>query len=308
MATTGGVAPERAQAGEVGRPIDPQHHVRTGRLRSIRLRLLLPIVVATAGLVVLGAVQTQFAVRTSLDARRAQVMASTATATVRLTHRLEQEIAETDALRARGGTSGMPLVTQDQAQTDLAAGGFRTAAASARDEAPALRPVLDAAEAQLARLSGIRDAVGTLKAGELSGSRYALFAGTATYSAKAPLTVSPIAFQFAHRLPRPAWHAGQYPQNSDGSTATRSPPRHSPGTPSPSATTRPANSWPGMIGYGVGGNSPSAMCRSVPQMPHAPTCTTSSPCAGAGSATSVTFSSPGFSHTTARIMPPRGPR
>ena len=29
MATTGGVAPERAQAGEVGRPIDPQHHVRT---------------------------------------------------------------------------------------------------------------------------------------------------------------------------------------------------------------------------------------------------------------------------------------
>ena len=76
----------------------------------------------------------------------------------------------------------------------------------------------------------------------LSGSRYALFAGTATYSAKAPLTVSPIAFQFAHRLPRPAWHAGQWPQNSDGSTATRSPPRHAPGTPSPSATTRPANS------------------------------------------------------------------
>src|SRR6266516_2794228 len=59
-----------------------------------------------------------------------------------------------------------------------------------------------------------------------------------------------------------------------------------------------------MIGYGVGGNSPSAMCRSVPQMPHAPTCTTSSPCPGTGSATSVTFSSPGFSHTTARIMPP----
>src|SRR5947207_309831 len=180
MATTGGVAPERTSAGAAGAAHSQLHpspevagHVRTGRLRSIRLRLLLPIIVATAGLIVLGVVQTQFAVRTSLDARRAQVMASTATATVRLTHRLEQEIAETDALRARGGTSGMPLVTAAQAQTELAANAFRTAAAAARDEAPALRPVLDSAEAELAQLQGIRDAVGTLKTGELSGSRYA---------------------------------------------------------------------------------------------------------------------------------------
>src|SRR2546421_9250125 len=172
MATTGGVAPERAQAGEVGRPIDPQHHVRTGRLRSIRLRLLLPIVVATAGLVVLGVVQTQFAVRTSLDARRAQVMASTATATVRLTHRLGQEVAETDALRARGGTSGLPLVTAAQAQTDLAAIRFRQAAADARSVAPALRGVLGATEGELTKLNGVRDAVGTLKTGQLSGGRY----------------------------------------------------------------------------------------------------------------------------------------
>jgi signal transduction histidine kinase len=178
MATTGGTAPERARAGEAGRLTQPHlsaevaGHVRTGRLRSIRLRLLLPIVVATAGLVVLGLVQTQFAVRTSLDARRAQVMASTATATARLTHRLEQEVAETDALRARGGTTGLPLVTSAQAQTDLAASRFRTVAADAREAAPALRAVLDAAESELAKLNGIRDAVGTLKAGQLSGDRY----------------------------------------------------------------------------------------------------------------------------------------
>src|SRR2546421_10877494 len=91
MATTGGVAPERAQAGEVGRPIDPQHHARTGRLRSIRLRLLLPIVVATAGLVVLGVVQTRFAVNTALDARRAQGMAGTGPPRVRPGCRSEQE-------------------------------------------------------------------------------------------------------------------------------------------------------------------------------------------------------------------------
>ena len=185
MATTGGVAPERTSAGAAGAAHSQLHpspevagHVRTGRLRSIRLRLLLPIIVATAGLIVLGVVQTQFAVRTSLDARRAQVMASTATATVRLTHRLEQEVAETDALRrARGGTA-MPLVSSAQAQTDLAAGGFRTAAAAARDEAPALHPVLDAAEAEVAKLGGIRDAVGTLKAGQLSGDRYADVTGS----------------------------------------------------------------------------------------------------------------------------------
>jgi len=183
MSTTGGVAPDRVTAGEVARPTDPPHlmhpspevagHVRTGRLRSIRLRLLLPIVVATAGLVVLGVVQTQFAVRTSLDARRAQVMASTATVTVRLAHRLEQEIAEEDALRARGGTAGQPLVSSAREQTNLAKDRFLTAARAARDAAPALRPVLDAAGAELDKLDGIRQAVGTLKAGQLSGDRYA---------------------------------------------------------------------------------------------------------------------------------------
>ena len=78
MATTGGVAPERTSAGAAGAAYSQLHpspevagHVRTGRLRSIRLRLLLPIIVATAGLIVLGVVQTQFAVRTSLDGRRA---------------------------------------------------------------------------------------------------------------------------------------------------------------------------------------------------------------------------------------------
>src|SRR5437763_11656523 len=173
MAPTGGVAPERTSAGAAGAAHSQLHpspevagHVRTGRLRSIRLRLLLPIVVATAGLVVLGLVQTQFAVRTSLDARRAQVMAGTATATVRLVHRLEQEIAEIDALRARGGSAGNQLVAAAEAQTDLAATRFHEAGGSARTIAPALRSVLDAAELELSRLPDIRAAVATLKAGQ----------------------------------------------------------------------------------------------------------------------------------------------
>src|SRR5256885_9104753 len=159
MSSTGGVAPERVPAGEAAAPpalghVSPEvaGHVRTGRLRSIRLRLLLPIVVATAGLVVLGAVQTQFAVRTSLDARRAQVMASTATATVRLVHRLEQEIAEIDALRARGGSAGTQPVAAARGRTDPASRRFRTAAPAAGDPAPALRTGLGAAAVQRSKL------------------------------------------------------------------------------------------------------------------------------------------------------------
>src|SRR5256885_11560332 len=168
MSMTGGAAPDRGPAGEAAPPALTQFspsvagHVRTGRLRSIRLRLLLPIVVATAGLVVLGVVQTQFAVRTSLDARRAQVMAGTATATVRLEHRLEQEIAEVDALRARGGSAGTQLVAAARGQTDPARRPVRPAAAAAGDAAPALREVPDAAHVELSKLAAVRDAVGPL--------------------------------------------------------------------------------------------------------------------------------------------------
>ncbi len=52
----------------------------------------------------------------------------------------------------------------------------------------------------------------------------------------------------------------------------------------PVATTTPANSCPGMIGSD-GANSPSRMCRSVPQIPQAATSTTTSRGPGAGSST-----------------------
>ena len=76
----------------------------------------------------------------------------------------------------------------------------------------------------------------------LSGSTYAFAAGTDTYSANPPSTVSPIAPQLRHRFPRPDLHASQCPQKSDGSTATRCPGRSSGGEPGPASTTSPANS------------------------------------------------------------------
>ncbi len=183
MVTTGGPATNQAAghgptAGPGSGAAQVAGHVRGGRLRSIRLRLLLPIAVATAGLVVLGVVQTQFAVGTALDARRAQAMAGTATATVQLGHQVEQEIAEVDGLRARGGDSGAPLVDAAMAQTDRLVVRYRAAAAAARTAAPALAPVLDAAEQQLRLLGAVREEIRYLRPGQLSGDRYAGLTGS----------------------------------------------------------------------------------------------------------------------------------
>src|SRR4051794_33817622 len=89
-------------------------------LRSVRTQLLAPIIVAVLGLAVLGAVQTRDAVSAANDADRAQILAGTATATARLVHELERELAETAALRSRGGKAGEVLVTAQRNRVDSA--------------------------------------------------------------------------------------------------------------------------------------------------------------------------------------------
>ncbi|MGC4895293.1 nitrate- and nitrite sensing domain-containing protein [Micromonospora sp. DT31] len=130
---------------------------RTGRLRSVRVQLLAPILVATAGLVVLGAVQTSSALDASADADRARVLAGTATATVRLVHELERELAETAALRQRGGTAGRPLVDAQRRRVDAAVDRYRSAGRDARRAAPNLTGVLDDANGRLNQMSPTRE-------------------------------------------------------------------------------------------------------------------------------------------------------
>ncbi|MFG2059508.1 nitrate- and nitrite sensing domain-containing protein [Micromonospora sp. NPDC048930] len=125
---------------------------RTERLWSVRTQLLTPILVATVGLVVLGAAQTDAALDASRDADRARVLAGTATATVRLVHELERELGETAALRQRGGTAGRPLVDAQRRRVDTAVDRYRSASADARRAAPDLRPVLNDADGQLEQL------------------------------------------------------------------------------------------------------------------------------------------------------------
>jgi signal transduction histidine kinase len=141
-------------------PVDPSipGHRRGGHgwLRSVRVQLLLPIVVATAGLVALGAVETRSATGAANDARRAQVLATTATATVRLVHEIEREAAETVALRQRDGRSGTILVAAQRRRTDAAIARYRTSAVRARDTATGLRLTLVPAETALGGLETAR--------------------------------------------------------------------------------------------------------------------------------------------------------
>ncbi|MDT4989894.1 MAG: hypothetical protein QOI74_3988, partial [Micromonosporaceae bacterium] len=133
---------------------------RRGRLRarlwSVRTQLLAPILVSMVGLGVLGTAQTTEAIANARDAARARAVATTATATVRLTHELERELAETVALRQRGGTSGEQLVVAQRRRADQALQRYRAARADAVRTAPALDVQLRAADRQLDRLVAAR--------------------------------------------------------------------------------------------------------------------------------------------------------
>ncbi|MFV2102590.1 nitrate- and nitrite sensing domain-containing protein [Micromonospora sp. LOL_024] len=128
----------------------------TGRLWSVRTQLLAPILVATTGLLVLGAIQTGNALAASTDAERARVLAGTATATVSLVHELERELGETAALRQRGGTSGRQLVDAQRRRVDEATERYRSASADARRTTPDLGRALDGVNEHLDQLDDAR--------------------------------------------------------------------------------------------------------------------------------------------------------
>ncbi|MEG3635608.1 sensor histidine kinase [Micromonospora palythoicola] len=128
----------------------------TGRLWSVRTQLLAPILIATAGLLVLGAIQTGDALAASTDAERARVLAGTATATVSLVHELERELGESAALRQRGGTSGRQLVDAQRRRVDEAGERYQSASSDARRAAPDLGRDLDGVTEHLDQLDEAR--------------------------------------------------------------------------------------------------------------------------------------------------------
>jgi hypothetical protein len=130
----------------------PRGAPRTSRLRSVRAQLLAPIIVATIGLAVLGTAQTSTATSAARDAQRARTLATTAIGSVRFVHELERELAETAALRQRGGTAGLPLVTAQRQRADDAAVAYKVDSGAALRVAPQLAGPIQAAEDTLNHL------------------------------------------------------------------------------------------------------------------------------------------------------------
>jgi signal transduction histidine kinase len=132
---------------------------------------MLPVVLATLGLVALGVAQTNAAVRAALEAQRGQSVATTALAALRLENLIEQEIAEGDRVRARSGQASALLTAATQ-QTDQAVTDFRRVAEDNRRLSPSLSGVLDVAEAQLGTLGTLREQVAKLDADESGSETY----------------------------------------------------------------------------------------------------------------------------------------
>lgn len=148
-------------------------------LRSVRAQLLAPIIVATAGLAVLGTLQTTAAATEAADAIRAQVLAVTATETVRLVHEVDREMAETAAQRLRNGKTGEQLVTAQRRRTDAAAARYRKASQSAVGRTPQLAETLHAANVALDALGAARATALTSNVASASSEKVYLNLSTA---------------------------------------------------------------------------------------------------------------------------------
>ncbi|NUT33355.1 MAG: sensor histidine kinase [Hamadaea sp.] len=152
MPKSGGSAPVTGAGGHTV----SAHGRRAWLLRTIRVRLLLPIAVATAGLSVLGALQFRDAAGSAREGEYARVLARGLTATVKLNHQLEQEVAETSSLLLRNG-EGRQLLTAQQARTDAAVSDYLRDAGRVAAQTPAISASISHTFGELAKLPLMRD-------------------------------------------------------------------------------------------------------------------------------------------------------
>ena len=130
--------------------------LRHSSLRSVRTQLLAPIIVAMVGLGLLGTIQTSTAISEAADAKRARILANTAVETVQLVHEIDREFAETNALRDRGGSAGLPLVTVQRQATDQYVTSYRAAAEQTSAVSPELAPLIRTADDALINMASAR--------------------------------------------------------------------------------------------------------------------------------------------------------
>jgi len=122
------------------------------RVHSVRVRLLLLVLLPMLGLVLLAAAQAGTSAAAISDAARGVVVADAATASADLVHQLERELAETVALRDRGGSSGAALVYAQRNRTDAALRRYQRARDAAIAAAGPLASAYATADARLSLL------------------------------------------------------------------------------------------------------------------------------------------------------------
>jgi len=125
-------------------------------VRSVRVRLLLLVLLPMVGLVTLAATQAATSGAAISDAARGVAVADAATASADLVHQLERELAETVALRERGGSSGAALVFAQRNRTNAALRRYQRARDAAIGAAGPLAGAYATADAQLGRLPDAR--------------------------------------------------------------------------------------------------------------------------------------------------------
>src|SRR5690606_21043463 len=122
---------------------------RQRRAVSVRLRLMLPIVVAIAGMLVLGTIQVTQALAAYNDAGRAKVLADMANITAKLLHVGQDEVDATIASQESDGASYDGQYAKQVGETEKYVEKFREQADAVRAEVPELRAALFTAEGAL---------------------------------------------------------------------------------------------------------------------------------------------------------------
>ena len=148
-----GSAVPRADQGRAALP-SPGLAARTRFWHSVRIRILLPVVLATIAVLVLGTMQFDQALDASEQSDRSSRLARTTTDIGALAHHLALEyVLQNEARRA--GTEPPSLLEQEQA-TDDALARFRVSTVEIRATAPDLAGLCDTADRALAGLDSAR--------------------------------------------------------------------------------------------------------------------------------------------------------
>jgi hypothetical protein len=134
-------------------------HGQATRVQSVRIKLLVPAVIAIAGLVTTGGLLTTAAISDANTAAGAHQIVNLTAATVELDSQVENEMTEIDAQQQRGGTVGIQLLRAQQARTDRARLAYATLAQDVGQAVPQLRPLFDRVDGLLSQLSVARISV-----------------------------------------------------------------------------------------------------------------------------------------------------